>query len=273
MAPQDRGARGEGRGASGPVHYHLEHALRVPTPASFAVRSTATGDAKFYCGRISCFKSAPGCPSDALLGLTLVELVLVMTISAIVFAATPPLVLQGVRTMVFLPKAIATNQVAMEVVQQVIEGGFSTLPGQASPIRGLRFAVGQGAGKPAIWLAEAGRIGFLTSDGRSVLIRLDSANHAIKRSLLPVTTTCSTIPEALAEEIIPYQALGSVQITTAGALFQYYNQSGGAVAPSCPPSPAIRRVAIAFAAQTGNGVFDEGNAREAIASSVAIRLP
>ncbi len=196
-----------------------------------------------------------------------------MLLSGILFAMIPPLLLQGVRAMVFLPNALAADQVAAEALHQLVEGGFSTLPGQSAPVRGLRFAAGQGASLPALWLAEDARVGFRTSDNQAVLIRLDSGSGVIRRSLAPLATACSAVPSPLTEEAIPYDAPGRTQIVAAGALFRYYNQAGGLVAPSCPPSQTIRRVEIAFVAQTGSGVFEEGQAREDALSSVAIRFP
>src|SRR3990167_6976393 len=60
-------------------------------------------------------------------GVTLVELVIVIVVSVIVFAAAPVLIFYGVKTLVFLPKALAANDAATEVLHQMIEGGFSTL--------------------------------------------------------------------------------------------------------------------------------------------------
>ncbi len=207
------------------------------------------------------------------LGFTLVELAIVIVVTSIMAMLAPRLFFYGVQTMVFLPRALSVNHTASEAMQQVLEGGFSTL--QTAPVQGLRFAsrnipTGAGAASPALWLAEANRMGFLTSDGQRVLIRLDS--ELIKRSL-PASAACP--PAApVTEEVLPYQAQGIVRITTAGSLFQYYNQSGTLLAaPGCASAAAVRRVDITFSAQTGNGNFDEGNAREDITSSAAIRVP
>ena len=206
-------------------------------------------------------------------GVTLVELVLVIVVSAILFLVTPVLLFHGVKTLVFLPKALAVNNVATEVLHQAIEGGFSTLAGQTT-VRGLKFAVRRSGTEPALWLAEAGRIGFRTSDGQTVLVRLDSSvlnEEAVKRSLPAPSCT----PTLGTEEVLPYHAQGSVRILPIVRLFRYYDQSGTEVnnPSSCPPPATIRRVDIAFTAQTGNGNFDEGQAREEITSSVAIRVP
>ena len=200
--------------------------------------------------------------------VTLVELVIIMVVSGILFVTTPILVFHGVKTLVFLPKALVVNQVATEVLHQVVEGGFSTLAGQPT-VRGLRFAVRRSAAEPALWLAETTRIGFLTSSGQNVLVRLDS--ESVKRSL-PSATSCT--PTIGTEEVLPYEAAGSVRILATGALFRYYNQSGAeVVTPGCPPPTTIRRVDIALTAQTGSGNFDQGDASETITSSVAIRVP
>lgn len=209
-------------------------------------------------------------------GWTLVELVVVMAVIGVLSLVAPPLVWRGTQTMVVLPRELAVNHVTAEVTHQLIEGGFSALPGRTTPIRGLRFAIrtvptGGSAVQPPLWLAETNRIGFLTADGDYVLIRLDA--ETIKRSLPPTSTTCASVP-ALTEERIPDQTPGAVRILTTTALFRYYNQAGAEIGvPGCPPNSTIRRVDIAFVAQTGNGMFDNGNAREQVTSSVAIRMP
>ena len=201
--------------------------------------------------------------------VTLVELVIVLVVGGILSVTMPIIVFHGVKTLVYLPKALAVNEAAMEALHQVVEGGFSTLPGQAT-IEGLRFAVRRSATDPALWLAETSRVGFLSSDGQYVLLRLDA--EAIKRSVVAVPA-CSPTPGT--EEVLPYQASGTVRILPTGSLFRYYNQGGTEVQlpPLCPPTSTIRRVDIAFAAQTGSGSFDEGHAKEDITTSVAIRIP
>ena len=207
--------------------------------------------------------------------VTLVELVIVLVVSGILFFTTPILIFHGVKTLVFLPKALAVNQTAMEILHQVVEGGFSTLPGQTT-IPGLRFAVQRISTERALWLAEADRIGFRTSDGQSVLIRWDSSvvNQEVIRRTLP-TPSCTPVMDP--GESIPYHADGSVRIlriAPATPVFRYYNQSGTEiVTPGCPPLTTIRRVDIAFTAQTGSGLFDEGQASENLTTSVAIRVP
>jgi len=209
--------------------------------------------------------------------LTLIELILIMVLSGIVFVASPILLSHGVKTLVYLPKALAVNHAATEVLHQLVEGGFSTLSGQPT-VRGLRLAVRRSATEPALWLAEAGRIGFHTADGQRVLIWLDDETvvdpevDVIKRSL-PAASSCS--PSAGTPELIPYHAQGSVRILPTIRLFRYYNQSGVEVnnPSSCPPPTAIRRVDITFTAQTGGGDFDQGQARQDLTTSVAIRVP
>ena len=211
-------------------------------------------------------------------GLTLVELVIIIVVTGIIALITPSLLLHGVRVFVFLPNALVVNQAAAEVMHQIVEGGFSdvTITGQ-SLVRGLRFAVRRSTSEPALWLVQANRIGFLTSDGQYVIVRLDTAGgDLIKRSVLAAPATCSTIPPSPAEESIPYDAAGSVRIITAGSLFVYYDSSGNPVTPlltGCPPATTVRRVDVAFIAQTGGGNFDQGDAQETMTSSVAIRVP
>ena len=212
-------------------------------------------------------------------GLTLVELIIVMVVTGIIALITPALLFHGVKTMVFLPKAVTVNHTAAEVMHQVIEGGYSTLAGQTI-VRGLRFAVRRSATEPAIWLAADDCLGVRTSDGQSVVMLWDPvANQEVVRRRLSAPACPTTCLPNGTEEVIPYHAQGSVRIlriAPATPVFRYYNQSGTLlVAPGCSLSgiTTIRRVEIAFVAQTGNGNFDEGNAREQITSSAAIRIP
>ncbi len=206
-------------------------------------------------------------------GLTLVELVIVMAVSSILFVMIPPLVFQGVKTLVFLPRALAVNQVADEVLHQTIEGGFSTLT--SSPVKGLRFAGRAfGPSQSAIWLAQPNQVGYLyaiNSGNQTVLIRLNQG--MVTRSFPAVSCT----PAIGQEEVLPYHAaLDSAQVkivTPTTPLFRYYDQNGvEVVTPGCPPPSTIRRIDIAFVARTGSGV-GESDAKERVTSSIAIRAP
>ena len=145
-----------------------------------------------------------------------------MAVIGVLSRVVPPLVWRGVQTMVVLPRELAVNHVTAEVMHQLIEGGFSALPGRTTPVRGLRFAIrtmptGGSAVQSPLWLAETNRIGFLTADGDYVLIRLNA--ETMKRSLPSTSTTCSSVP-SLTEETIPDQTPGSVRILTTTALFR-----------------------------------------------------
>jgi|GEM_PF-2438895 len=206
-------------------------------------------------------------------GLTLVELVITIAVSGILAGVVPPLILQGVQSLVFLPRALVVDQAAVEIMHQLVEGGFSTLTGQTT-IPGLRFATKRNASEPALWLADTTRIGFVTSTGQYILVRLVS--EAVKRSALSGLTTCTTIPGVLTEETLPYDPSSPVRILTTGVLFLYYDSTGSVITPlptGCPPATTIRRVDIAFTAQTGSGVFDQGQAHQDLTTSVAIRAP
>ncbi len=201
-------------------------------------------------------------------GVTLVELMLTLVIMGLVAAMTPLLFWYGARAFVFLPRQLAVNHAATEIMHQVAEGGASHLSG-AGVIRGLRLA-GRSGGQPSIWLAEASRLGYITAAGQSVVLRYDGT--ALRRSLQ--AANCN--PPAGTEEILAQETSGTVQIASSSvSFFRYYDQSGNPLLPPCQVggTSAIRRVDIRFTAQTGNGNFDEGHAKEDRATSVSIRTP
>ncbi len=204
-------------------------------------------------------------------GLTLVELVIVLAISGIIAVMTPVLMWHGVKALVFLPRALAVNHVASEVTHQIMEGGFSTVTGHPT-VRGLRFAARRSATQPAIWLAEGNRIGFLNSDGQHVVIMRQGL--LIQRDVVSSGTCPPSAAELSDAEIIPYDTQGVTIAVLPSNLFRYFNRSATLVtAPGCASPAAIRRVQVEFTAQTGRGDFDQGDARERILTSVALRDP
>ena len=213
-------------------------------------------------------------------GMTLIELIVVMAIIGVLAVVSAPMITHGVKTLVFLPKALLVNHTATEVMHQMIEGGPSSAGTQVQPIRGLRDAARYGT-EPAIWCASPGLMLFRTSDHRCVMLSL-SAQAQLTRAIWsgpamqPWTHSCGSPTGIASTETIPPEPPGSVQISAPTALFRYYNQTGAPLALSgCGALLAanVRRVEIEFVAQTGNGNFDQGEAREQVLSSVAIRVP
>ncbi len=182
-------------------------------------------------------------------GFTLVEFVLVIGLTGIVAATAPSFVWQSLRSFVLLPSSSALN-------------------GQI--VRGLRYATPTASAR-AIWFAQSDQIGYLAPSGQPVLLRLNAGR--IRRSF-PATTACPP-PTPTTEELLPYD-IGPVSMVTSVSrpLFRYYNQSGIQLSPpGCGSAASIRRIDVALTAQTGGGVFDQGDAQIDPVSSVAVRFP
>lgn len=210
-------------------------------------------------------------------GVTLVELIIWLLVIGILVGGSAALGGQFLRLIVYFPKAVAAHRVAADVLHHIVEGGPSTLGvgssyGPQIELRGLRHATRLLATEGAVWLAQPGEIGFRTSAGQCIVIRLSGG--VIKRSavLAPSTSPCRTTPRS-AEEDIPADGAGDVTMTIpTGRLFRYYNQSGAVVPDGTPYPGTVRRVEITFVAQTGTGVFEDGEARIEKASSVTLRI-
>ena len=217
-------------------------------------------------------------------GVTMVELVIVIMLVGLLAVVVPLLILPSVRAFVLIPTSQATNQVAMEILAAMIEGSHSTL--QLKPLRGLRYAAREQMVEgpdPAIWLAEEIRVGYLIPhdpldplDNEYVVLRLDG--EVIKRALY---TSLSCPPPPTAEEVIPYHAADIVRVFAKPPapgkppqLFRYFDLGGSDVGVlGCTSDPKIRRIDVTFVAQTGAGEFDQGDARIDVMSGVAIRFP
>lgn len=211
-------------------------------------------------------------------GITLVELVIALLLIGVLTVGSIDLIRHFLRTIVYLPRAVAANQVSAEVLRQLIEGGPSGLGvggvyGPATEVRGLRYAVRGAAGEGAVWLAMADQVGFRTSDHHCVAMRVIGGTFKRSAAIASPATPCRTVPLS-GEEDIPPDALGGVTLSApTGRFFRYYNQGGNEVPDGSPPGGTVRRVDITFVAQTGNGSFQDGEARANRASAVTIRVP
>ena len=215
-------------------------------------------------------------------GLSLVELVLVLSIVGVLGVLSVRIVLSGTRTFMLVPRQELATQTGMEALQAALEGSPSSVSG-VGVLRGLRFALPQTIApvQPAVWLAETNRVGFLlpnnpttTSDNQYVLIRLDS--EQLKRSVYTATLPSPCPAFAIGtEEVLPYYSAGRARIMIgAQPIFRYYNQAGTELTPpGCSGTSVIRRVDVTFTAQTGGGSFDQSDASVPVQSSIAIRFP
>ena len=213
--------------------------------------------------------------------LTLMELVLVLSIVGVLGVLSVRIVLSGARTFLFMPRQELVVQTSMEALQAALEGSPSSMSG-VGLLRGLRFALPQTIApvQPAVWLAEAARVGFLlpndpatTLDNQYVLIRLDG--EQLKRSVYAALPSPCPAFAAGTEEVLPYYSAGRVRIMLgAQPAFRYYNQAGTELTPpGCSGTSVIRRVDVTFVAQTGGGSFDQSQASVPVQSSAAIRFP
>jgi hypothetical protein len=210
----------------------------------------------------------------------LAELAVVIGLVGILALVVPQLVWQGAQGLALLPRAQAAGRVASELMHAIVERSPSSLTGAWVP--GLRYATRQPSSpgvalEPAIWLAEPDRLGYLVShdpatpaDNQYLVLWL--ASDQIFRCQVP-SNACSLPP--CAEEPLPYEtAEGLVRVIAPGPVFRYYT-SGDVelIPPGCAAGTLIRRVDLSVAVQTGGGLFELGDARIDVRSSVAIRFP
>jgi len=203
-----------------------------------------------------------------------VELVIAISVLAVLAAATPQLMAQGLRAFLYLPKAELTQQVADEALSALVEGSSSAVNGQRIP--GLRYAV-PGDGLRAVWYAAIDRLAYRTPDAQLILIYRQG--ERLRRSVLTsaVCGPSGPAPNPANDEALPYFGGSTAQVrimpTDSGPIFQYLDPNGTVIAAAeCDGVAPMLRVSIALVAQTGNGSFEHGDARFEVRSSAAIRF-
>jgi prepilin-type N-terminal cleavage/methylation domain-containing protein len=173
----------------------------------------------------------------SLTGFTLIELVMVILITALLSVAGVHIMQFVVRNSFYLPNQVQADLVAAEALEIIVEGDDQA--------KGLRFC-------KAVTTAEANRI-IVTNQG--VLTNLD--NQTITYNLSGGVLYRTIAPGAATK--IPYFMAADMTITgsgAGGALFTYYGVNDTLLTQ--PVTAAnVRRIDINLIAQNGAGSSDK----------------
>lgn len=195
-------------------------------------------------------------------GFTLVELIVTVTILAVMAGTTAGIVLSLLQMVVYLPKETRARLVAQEALYSFIEGDRGVM--------GLRYANMILAANST---SVSYRVGYpYSGDIRDVELALNGAKPQRRYTDLGSAGSGSYG----SWETVPYYITPDINITglSSGAIFSYFKSDGTAwTASGTPPTNLheIRRVDIGITVTTGAGLFKDWEASFRALSGVDIK--
>jgi prepilin-type N-terminal cleavage/methylation domain-containing protein len=176
-------------------------------------------------------------------GFTLIELIMVISIIAILAGSGAWLMANTVKNSVFIPNQLNMDKLANDALEMMIEGDAQA--------RGLRFA-------RVISSLAVNQVTFFNQDGLTIIYRWDTGLNKLYRKI-----------GAGAEAIMPGYASSLAGVTLSGksgTLFSYYDANEAVTA-----TPAnVRRIRMILIAKTGTGLYNDWQGSSEQASSIAI---
>lgn len=199
-------------------------------------------------------------------GATLVELIVTMSVVAIIAAATAGIVVYLMQLFIYLPRQMRARDAAHEVIEAMIEGEASK--------RGMRYAMRVQDASSTQFTCTFGYPA--NTDKRNMRFRF--YGNKIYRSYTAFGDPVNgPQPPYGQEEIIPYYAAGDISISgetsNPNVIFTYFTASGSQLADPVPPAQlnTIRRVEIGIVVNTGTGLFQNWDGSFATTSGVDIK--
>lgn len=202
-------------------------------------------------------------------GFSLIELIVVVSIVAILTAATAGIIISLMQLFIYSPREMRVKTIAHEAIETMAEGETAK--------RGMRYATQIQDASPTQFTYTFGYPG--NADKRNMRFRWDSTQKKIYLSYTafgdPIN---SPQPPYGTEELIPYYARGDISITEDPAnpntIFKYYKADGTQITGNPVPSAQlqdIRRVEMAIVARTGSGSFGAWQSSFRMTSNVEIK--
>ncbi len=213
------------------------------------------------------------------------ELVIVMTVVAILASAFSAVMVPQMNVFFYYPQSSRVNNAAADLLDIIIEGDSKTasglISGATDRVRGLRFTnpacyvPNSGTGGDSITAASASSLTYQFNDydscgpnstGRvshTVVISYDSANHIVTRTVDGGTAIA-----------IPYYAVVGSDIKfdpPSGTNFFRYYGSAGTELSSSPTVTSIYRVDITVIATSGSGQVKHNAGQILLKSGVEIK--
>lgn len=191
---------------------------------------------------------------------TLIELIVTVSIVAIMAAVTAGMVIYVMQLFVYLPREMKARTIANEIIETVTEG--------ESQKSGLRYAVG-------IQNASSNQVdytfGYPGSSARRLMrFRWNSGTNKIYRSY---TAFGGSIYGA--EELVPYYATGEISIRgrsqASTTIFSYFKADGSTWVQGLDPLNTIKRVEVNVAVSTGTGLFSNWESSFEATSGAEVR--
>lgn len=188
------------------------------------------------------------CDLRSIKGVTLIELIVTVSIVAIITAATAGIIIYLMQLFIYMPRDIKTRAVADEIIYTMTEG--------ESLKRGMRYSVQILDASPGQFSYTSGYPG--NDDRRNIRFQLN--NGKIYRYATDFGSPLDG-PQPLygPAETIPYYVSSDIVISGKGAdpsaIFTYFKEDGSLWVSGTDPLYKIRRVEIGMAVKSGAGIF------------------
>lgn len=195
-------------------------------------------------------------------GFSLVELIVTVTIIAIMAAVSAGIVIAVVQLSIYMPATMKARMVAQEAVGVMIEG--------TKDLPGIRFATGVVDASDDQFTYTCGYPA--NNDKRNV--RFLSSGNKIYRSYTGYGDPVSG-PQGpySSNEKIPYYAGGDVSITpySQPGIFSYYKEDGSVWSTGVDPLNQIARVDIRMEVKVGSGFFSSMGSTFTVVTGIDIK--
>jgi len=204
-------------------------------------------------------------------GATLVELIVTVTIIAIIASVTAGVIISVVQFFVYLPQEMKARSLAQDLVNIMKEG--------VPELKGTRYCFKVVSAGPSEFVYQTFVAGY-PGQRRQIRLRLDTSTNKVYRSWIPLPEyqPPGMLPIIPIEnpEVVPYTAKSpDIAVTgssgTPSTIFRYYKADGSEWNSGTDRPADIRRMSMTIRVRTGSGLSGRWQGSFEAASSVEVK--